>query len=352
MDGAMNEEWVENARMIVDSARAIVPADGALDRVRKLRFEGPGYDRAVMAQAGELGLFLMRVSEEAGGLGLGMRETCELARVLGGGLLPEPVLPAITAGALLQGNMPEAAMTGAQVIVTAWQDAGGAQGWHGGAEGGRLTGRKVAVQGAEGADLFAVLTGAGVAVLPRAAVTVSSAATLDGGRLAEVSFDGVEAELLPCPAAQAVLEDATLAHSAYLLGVSERALEITLDYLRVRKQFDRPIGSFQSLQHRATEMKTSLELSRAAIFATARRFDTGADALTRARGAARVKLRAAELAMHVAREAVQMHGAMGITDEADIGLFVRKAMSEANLFGSPRTLRARLAGMLDEGEDA
>lgn len=241
-------------------------------------------------------------------------------------------------------------MTGAEVIVTAWQDAPGSIGWQGGAEGGALTGRKVAVQGAAGADLFAVLTSAGVAVLPRASVTVTEAATLDGGQLCAVAFDRAEAQLHPCPAAQSVLEDATLAHSAYLLGLSERALEITLDYLRIREQFEKPIGSFQALQHRATEMKISLELSRAAIFATARRFDTGANARTRARGAARCKLRAADLAMHVTREAIQMHGAMGITDEADIGLFARKAMTDANLFGSPRVLRAVLADLIDEDD--
>lgn len=350
MDGSTNEEWVENARMIVESARAIVPPDGSLDRVRKVRFDGPGYDRDVMALAGELGLFLMRVAEDAGGLGLGMRETCELARVLGRGLVPEPILPAIMAGALLQQDMPEAAMTGEQLIVLAWQDAIGSLDWKGGPEDANLKGRKVAVQGAAGADLFVVLTAAGLAVLPRKAVTLRSAANLGGGHLCEVSFDIADAELLPCARAQAVLEDATLAHSAYLLGLSERAFEITLDYLRVRNQFDRPIGSFHALQHRATEIKIGLELSCAAILATARRFDTGADALARARGAARCKLRAAELAMHVCREAIQMHGAMGITDEADIGLFVRKAMAEANLFGSPIALRRVLAEMLDQGE--
>jgi len=351
MNTAGSEEWVENARMIVESARAIVPADGSLERIRKARFNGPGYDRTVMAQAGELGLFLMRMTDEADGLGLGMRETCELARALGSGLLPEPVLSTITAGALLQENMPEKAMTGEAVIVCAWQDEIGSLGWQGGEDGEKLSGRKVAVSGAHGADLFAIVTGDGVAVLPRDAVTLESAETLDGGQLSTVVFDAGEARLIPCPGAQAALEDAGLAHSAYLLGLSERALEITLEYLRMRKQFDKPIGSFQALQHRATEIKISLELSRAAIFATARRFDTGADAVTRAKGAARCKLRAAELAMHVSREAVQMHGAMGITDEADIGLFVRKAMAEANLFGAPRNLRAQLSELLD-AEDA
>ncbi|SIS99152.1 acyl-CoA dehydrogenase family protein [Paracoccus saliphilus] len=347
MDGVTSEDWIDNARMIVDSARAIVPADGALDRIRATRFKEPGFDRAVMAEAGELGLFLMRVPEEDGGLGLGMREVCELARVLGGGLLPEPVLPAMMAASLLGPDLPEESMTGALVLTLAWQDATGDLGWQGGAADGRLSGRKVAVPGAEGAHLFAVTTSQGVALLPRDTVTITSANTLDGGKSSAITFDA-RADLIPCDHIQAVLQDASLAQSAYLLGLSERALDITLDYLRIRTQFDRPIGSFQALQHRATGMKISLELSRAAIFATARRFDTGADAMARARGAARCKLRAAELAMLVSREAVQMHGAMGITDEADIGLFIRKAMTEANVFGTPRALRAQLAQILDQ----
>ncbi|OWV41372.1 acyl-CoA dehydrogenase family protein [Mameliella alba] len=354
MDGSMNEDWQENARMIVESARAVVPADGALDRVRKARFDGAGFDRAVMQQAAELGWPLMWIGEEAGGLRLGLRETCALMEVLGRGLVPEPVLSTMMAGALLQEALPESVMTGEAVILTAWQDVTGALDWQGGAKGDLLTGTKINLRGTVEADLFAIVTDAGLAVVPRSAegLTIETAETLDGGTMDRLHMAGVAAEFLPCARIEAVLQDATLAHSAYLLGLADRALEITLDYLRVRKQFDRPIGSFQSLQHRATEMKIQLELTRAAIAATARRFDTGADAATRAAGAARCKLRAAELAMLVAREAVQMHGAMGITDEADIGLFVRKAMTEANLFGSPRLQRRMLATRLDQEESA
>ncbi|MGO4852213.1 acyl-CoA dehydrogenase family protein [Phaeovulum sp. W22_SRMD_FR3] len=350
MDGAMNEDWAENARMIVDSARAIVPADGALERIRRLRGVGPGFDRAVVAEAGALGLFLMRVPEAADGLGLGMRETCALMQVLGRGLVPEPIGATIMAGALLGAAFPEAAATGAAVMVTAWQDRPGTLDWHGGAASGRLSGTKIAVPGAAGADLFAVLTGAGVAIVPRDAkgLTVESAATLDGGQIGVLRMDAVDAPLLPCPTAGAVIEDAVLAHSAYLLGLAERAFEITLDYLKVREQFGRPIGSFQALQHRATEMKIRLELLRAAVAATARRFDTGATAVIRARDANRCKLRAAETTLLILREAVQMHGAMGITDEADIGLYVRKAMTVSNLFGAPHAVRARLSTALEE----
>jgi len=83
------------------------------------------------------------------------------------------------------------------------------------------------------------------------------------------------------------------------------------------------------------------------VEATAARIDLGADPALRARDTDRCLLRAAETALLVSREAVQMHGAMGITDEADIGLFVRKAMTLAHLFGAPAAIRARLAQGLE-----
>ncbi|MAM11239.1 MAG: acyl-CoA dehydrogenase, partial [Rhizobiaceae bacterium] len=180
---------MENARMIVDSARAIVPADGDLSRIRAAR--GKGIDRAMMARAGELGLFLMRVPEEAGGLGLGMRETCELMQVLGSGLVPEPIGSTIMAGALLGEAFPEEAASGATVMVTAWQDDAASLRFEGGATGGRLNGAKIAVPG--DADVFAVLTGEGVAIVARdaAGVTVTEADTLYGGRLATLHLDDV-----------------------------------------------------------------------------------------------------------------------------------------------------------------
>lgn len=344
------DDWIENARMIVDSARAIVPADGDLTRVRSLRGKNAGFDRQMMARAGELGLFLMHVPEEAGGLGLGMRETCELMQVLGAGLVPEPIGSTIMAGALLGEAFPEDAATGKIIMVTAWQDHASSLDFDGISGDGALTGDKMAIQGGADADLFAVLTARGVAIIPSdaAGLSITTAATLDGGQLATLHLRDLPAGMIPCPQAIAGIQNASLAHSAYLLGLSDQAFRITLDYLKMREQFDRPIGSFQALQHRATEMKIQLELLRASIMATAARFDTGIDADHRARDADRCTLRAAETAMLIARESVQMHGAIGITDEADIGLYVRKAMSVANLFGAPHAVRARLSRTLED----
>ena len=221
------------------------------------------------------------------------------------------------------------------------------------ANAGRLDGCKIHVAGATGADCFAVLSAAGVAIVERDAfgLSIDPVQMQDGTEFATLTFAGREADFQPCPDVALLLDEAILAQSAYLLGVAERAFELTLDYLRVRTQFGQAIGSFQALQHRATDIKIELELTRAAVLAAARRMDTGIEPTQRAASVSRAKARAAQLAMLVAREAIQMHGAIGFTDEADIGLFARKAMTEAGHFGSARVHRARYAEVL-EGEAA
>lgn len=343
----MFEEWIENTRMLVGSAAAIVPADGCLARVRACRFTEPGFQRETMQQMAEMGWLLLRINGEQGGIGLGLREYCELMRVLGRGLVPEPLISSILACTLLHDRLTEEVLSGERILVAAWQDAANDLSWQDRAPkenpDGGFTGRKVHVPGAAGADCFAVLTGFGVALVPRDApgLTVELATLQDGCFVGTLVLENVEAAFTPAPGAAAALDEATLAQAAYLLGVTERAMELTLDYLRIRKQFDRPIGSFQALQHRMTEIKIRLELVRAGIGATARRMDAEMSPRIRRAAVSRAKAGAADLVMHMAREAVQMHGAIGYTDEADIGLFVRKAMAEANHFGSARLHRAR-----------
>lgn len=350
----MADDWVENARMIVESAGAIVPADGDLKRVRAQRFQSPGFSRAVFAEMARMGWLLLRLDEAQGGLALGMREYCELMRVLGRGLIPEPLVSSIFACRLAGDRLSDEVIAGDKIMVAAWQDAPNTLGWQGGGAGaGRLDGRKIHVAGATGADRFAVLTAAGVAIIERDAVGVAiePAQMQDGSEFATLTFAGTAAEFQAGVEAALLLDEAILAQAAYLLGVSERAFELTLDYLRVRTQFGQPIGSFQALQHRATDIKIELELTRAAVLAAARRMDAGIEAPQRAASVSRAKARAAQLAMLVAREAIQMHGAIGFTDEADIGLFARKAMTEASHFGSARVHRTRFTEML-EGEAA
>ena len=162
-----------------------------------------------------------------------------------------------------------------------------------------------------------------------------------------LTFDAVHCEVHRCASVVDCLYDAMLLHARLLQGTAERAFEITLDYLRTRKQFDAAIGSFQALQHRATEIKVQLDLARAAIDAAAMALDGGQPPEPTRMAVLRARVRAGGLARLVAREAVQMHGAIGYTDEADIGLFVRKLMVEAGQFAPEFRLRAEFMDLRD-----
>jgi len=347
MMNAESEDWLENVRMLTESAGAIVPKDGTLARIRAARFQMPGYERAVWTGIAELGWLGLRLGEASGGLGLGAREGVALAEVLGRGLVAEPVLPALFALSLLEragGEIPQAVLSGEVVMVAAWQAGSDDLDPCSGVSlaGGTLSGRKIAVAGGSGADLFAVTTPQGMALVPRGApgLTINTQPMHDGTFLAQLDFAATPCTPLACPGMDDALHEAMLMHAGYLLGLSERAFEITLDYLRIRKQFGVAIGSFQALQHRATDIKVHLDLARASVQAAAAGLDQGRSGATQTMAVFRARNRAGALARLIAREAVQMHGAIGYTDEADIGLFTRKAMAEAGAFAPEFRLRA------------
>ena len=166
--------------------------------------------------------------------------------------------------------------------------------------------------------------------------------TQDGGHYGTLrAAPGARLGALPDGLMDRALDEATLATAAMLLGVMEGAFAMTLDYLRTRQQFGKPIGSFQALQHRAVDLKIQIALTRASVEAAAATLDAGAAEDARRAAVSRAKHRAAEAALLVTREAVQMHGAIGYTDEYDVGLYLRKAMVLANQFGSPSLHRRR-----------
>ena len=136
-----------------------------------------------------------------------------------------------------------------------------------------------------------------------------------------------------------------------LLGVMEQAFTLTLDFLRTRQQFGKPIGSFQALQHKAADLKLQLELTRASVEAAAATVDSGASLAMRQAAVSRAKARAATAGMLVTRQAVQMHGGVGYTDEYDVGLYLRRAMVLSNQYGSAAAHRARFARVMPDDED-
>jgi alkylation response protein AidB-like acyl-CoA dehydrogenase len=140
-----------------------------------------------------------------------------------------------------------------------------------------------------------------------------------------------------------VLSDGAALVSAWLLGLSERAFRLTLDYLKVREQFGSVIGSYQALQHRAARLRCELVVGRATVEAALEAQD--ANLSDRALLAAAAKARMGELALRVTGEAIQLHGGIGMTEEANIGLLF-KAARIADLVGGHHLVHKRRAAAL------
>ena len=140
-----------------------------------------------------------------------------------------------------------------------------------------------------------------------------------------------------------ILDIGRIAMASEMLGNAEAAFETTLDYLKQRKQFGVLIGSFQALQHRAAEMFCEIELTKSSVMGAMKAADEGSNELQRLSSLA--KTMAGETLHLVSNEAVQMHGGIGVTDEYDIGFFLKRARVAEQIFGSSKYHTERYANL-------
>jgi alkylation response protein AidB-like acyl-CoA dehydrogenase len=347
--------------LLRDSAAKFIGAAGP-KVARGFRERDPSFAAERLRQAAELGWLSILVPRSADGLGLGLTEFALVLEQAGRGLVCEPIgLAAISAAALAQGLTPhpmsERTMTGSALVVPALQESA-----HGndfleprtraaGANGSLcLTGSKTFVC-ADGADGFlASATGSDGPALYYVArhapgCSLSTTQTVDGRKLSTLSLKDTPADFIPSRqssrnAVEALTDLALIALSAELLGVMEKAQEITFDYLRIRKQFGKPIGSFQALQHQAVNIYIRTETTRSLLYQVAANNDPyridPAQAIA-------VKAKASEDALFVTQACIQLHGAIGFTDEHDIGLYLKRAMLLSSLLGNAAAQRRRYA---------
>ena len=323
-------------------------------RVRALRNSEPSFGRDYWRGMADAGWLSALVSEEDGGLGLGLRAAAQLGIAVGAHLLPEPfvaagVHPALTLNSTPAGELRSWLLSGltegALLMGCAWQQSPGQLDPQPGPvrlheEGAQcfLSGETRFVEPGAGVDgwlVFAVAGGeATLAWVARDAsgVSVNCERRVDGGLWAAVRLDHVRIPRQNCvargDAAYAAfgkgIEGARLIQAAELLGLGRQALSMTLDYMKARTQFGRPIGSFQALQHRLVDAKIQVELA-AASLEDALRDSSDARRLTEL--ASRAKARAASSALAATRLAIQLHGAIGYTDACDIGLYFKRALA-------------------------
>ncbi|MDJ0789807.1 MAG: acyl-CoA dehydrogenase [Myxococcota bacterium] len=373
----------EDQELIAKTAADFAAEHSPVSRFRELRDAGDpiGYSPKLWKEMADLGWVGIPFPEEYGGADLGLSELAVVLEALGRSLAPEPFLSTVLLGgqALLLGGsdaqkkdwLPGIA-AGEKIVTVAYQEATSRFDLHAvetraeAADGGyRLSGEKIQVLDAPSADAFLVsarisgeardAAGIGLFLVPKdaAGITVVPQTRVDHRAAGLLRLDGV---VVPADAVvgepgeagallERVVDRATAGLCAEMLGGMCQAFDLTLTHLKEREQFGSLIGSFQALKHRAVDVFTELELARSTVMAAVRALD--ADAPDASSLVSVAKARCSDAYVLATNEGVQMFGGVGMTDEYDIGFYMKRARAAELTFGDAAFHRdrfARLAG--------
>jgi len=368
----------EEQELLKSTAREFVSENSPVKELRRLRdAQDPvGFSRSLWKRMGELGWAGIVLPEELGGAGLGYAELGIVLEECGRTLAATPLVSTtLLAGnaLLLGGNETQrkeilpAVAKAERILALALQEAAhhapyaiATQGLAI-SSGYRLRGKKTFVLDGHVADQLVVVArsagssgdrdGLSLFLVPKSArgLTVQRTIMVDGRNAANVRLDGVEVERSAlvgfagrgADVLDAVLDRATIGLSAEMLGTLTEAFERTIKYLKERKQFGVPIGSFQALKHRAANMFVEVELARSIVLDALRAIDENRPDLSQLASIA--KARASDAVHLIGNEAVQMFGGIGVTDEEEIGLFLKRARVGELTLGDAAYHRARFA---------
>lgn len=361
----MDFTLTDDQKMIQETAASFVKKESPVERMRKLREDPIGWDRAVWRQMGELGWLGLAMPESVGGFGGTMIDASLVLEQFGTTLVPEPyTASAVLAGMAVRHGASEEQqkellgpmIEGTTSLALAWAErqsrydafdvattadkAGSVY---------SLRGEKVWVLNGHAADHLIVSArtaggrrdraGVSLFAVPKDAkgLSVRSVRTMDGGRAAIVTLEGAEGRLLGeegrgLDALELALDKGAAAACAEGLGVVSRVLWMTVEYLKTRKQFGVPIGVFQALQHRAVDMFVQVELCKGMSILANARVD-GDDPVERRRAVSAAKVQLANGGFFVVAQGVQLHGGIGVTDEHDISLYFKRLRTLSALFG-------------------
>jgi len=371
----------EEQELLQQTAREFVTKNSSLRRIRAVRDSHArlGYSRELYSEMAKLGWLGIVFAEEYGGMALGYTDLMVVLEELGRGLMPEPLLSAVLLGGMTIASAGSATQRAALLpplingelrVTLAHQEPRGrynplhvetraersGDGW-------RLHGTKTQVLDGAGADRLIIPARTGGDVADRAGITLFLVDTqaaglsierqwrIDSRNVALVRIEDVyarEADVLGtvgagAPPLAAAVDRATIGLCAEMLGSMTAALEMTLEYLKTRKQFGVLIGTFQALKHRAAKMYIETELARSAVLAAHKALDEGRPDVPQL--AALAKARCSDAFVLIGNEAVQMHGGIGMTDEHDVGFFIKRARAAEITFGDAPYHRNRFADL-------
>jgi alkylation response protein AidB-like acyl-CoA dehydrogenase len=324
----------DDQREIQRTASDLLSGRATPARVRE-HAEARTLDTALWKELSDLGWPGIAVSERYGGQGLGQIELSILCEELGRALAPVPFLPSAMAAAVIEHG-------GSQELCEKWLP-GLASGETVGALGAAVDGTAELVIGAPDAQVIVLVENDGSArVLAAEEAELTPIESIDPTRsAASVSAGGAGEEL---PNGCAGLGRALICVSSELVGVCERALSMTVEYVKDRKQFGVPVASYQAVSHRCAQMLLDTEKARStAAFAA---WTADADPERLAETAAMAKAAASDAGREVTAAAIQMHGGIGFTWEADVHWLFKRAQVDAALLGGAGRHRAQIASIL------
>ena len=361
MDLTLSDEQ----RLLRESVDRFIAETYDADHRRSSAGDPLGFSRKIWKQFAELGWLALPIDEDFGGLGAGAIETGILMEAFGRGLVAEPylstvvigagliaecaseaqkraILPAVADGSLILAfahSERAARFDLARVETTATKTP---EGW-------RLDGRKTAVLDGHAADriivsariangapaklcLFLVPSGA-------SGLTSRDFARLGGGRACNLDFgdvrlpaDAMLGDGSDClPKIEAVVDRALAALGSEAVGIMQTLLDRTLEYTKVRQQFGRPLSANQVIRHRLADMAMQCDEARSIALRAA--LMAGDEPGSRGRAASGAKAKIGKCARFVAEQAVQLHGAMGVTEELDIGAYFKRLLAFDTMFG-------------------
>ncbi|MGC2812643.1 MAG: pimeloyl-CoA dehydrogenase small subunit [Bradyrhizobium sp.] len=364
----MDFDLSEEQRLLKESVDGLLTDTYDFDQRKKYMAEKGGWSKAVWSKLAEQGLLGLPFSEADGGFGAGGVETMIVMEALGKALVLEPYLATVVIGGgfLRHGGSAEQKATQIPGIIDGSKTFAFAQleknsrydlqdvsttakkkgaGWV-------IDGEKFVVLNGETADMLVVSArtrggqrdrdGIGIFLVPGNASGTAKKGypTQDGLHAADISFTAVEVGANAVigdpdnglPLLERVVDEARTALCAEAVGAMDESLKTTVEYLKTRKQFGVPIGSFQTLQHRAADMFVAVEQARSmSMFATmASEFD---DAKERATAVAAARVQIGKSAKFVGQQSIQLHGGIGMTQEAKIGHYFKRLTMIENTFG-------------------
>jgi alkylation response protein AidB-like acyl-CoA dehydrogenase len=358
----MNFNYTEEQLALQDTLRRFIAKDYAFEHRRALTKSADGFDRSAWKTFADFGILALPFHEDFGGLNGTAVDTMLVMEMLGRGLALEPYVSTVVlcgglirdAGSAAQKEALLPAIAGGELMLAlAHHESGGryeidrvattatptGSSW-------QIDGAKAVVLGAPAADKLIVSArdGAGVSLFlvdtKAAGVSMRAYPTQDGARAADIKLAkvAVGADALigtagnALPVIERALDYANAALCAEAVGIMSALNEVTLEYLKTRKQFGVPIGNFQALQHRMADMVIATEQARSMATLAAVRADSS-DAAERSCAVAAAKAYVSQSARLVGQQAVQLHGGMGVVDELNVSHYFKRLTMIGLTFG-------------------